>query len=246
MKRVFFIVLLVLAAGAHGAPPAANDDIIWQDGERSIPLFVPEGLLQGDLAASPLTRSARSILESRLDYFRTRKLDPGQEICLWNLHTSPGTPSPDAETLPQLIAKSHQFLTVEVVRTVAGWSTWTDIPSTLVWARVSDVLHDETGKLANGALVAFEVGQAQITVDNTPICSTVGAFHLPKAGDRLLVGAASHVIPNERYLAVVRVFPMAGNDILSQPYADLASFAKIPVERAREAADRIRRAEVRQ
>lgn len=246
MKRVLFIVLLVLAAGAYGAPPTAKEDIIWQDGERSIPLFVPEGLLQGNLTASPLTRSARAILESRLDYFRTRKLDPGQEICLWNLHTSPGTPSPDAGTLPQLIAKSHQFLTVEVVRTVAGWSAWTDIPSTLVWARVSDVLHDETGKLANGALIAFEVGQAQITVDDTPICSTVGAFHLPKAGDRLLIGAVEHLIGDDRYLAVVRIFPMAGNDILSQPYADLASFRTISLGSARVAADRIRKAEVRQ
>ena len=237
LRRIlFFLAALTFCAAALAQEPP--NDIIWHDAASRDALFIPARYFDQSLETLPLSAVSRGALRARVA-FRQRQLDLGDERCSFDIHAAPGPVIDEiARTLPQVIAGSEQLFVATVLATVPGWSTWTDEPATLVWVRVEE---NAGGKhnVEPGTTRAFLLTDAAIEIDGIRLCSTIGAFHRPVVGERLLVDAVPYE-NDPRLVSAVHLFPMQGEVITSQPYRHIHAFRTMTLDRARTLARALR------
>jgi len=232
MKRTrwIFVFLVQCAFGAAAFAQDFADAIIWRDAAARDALFLPARSFDQSIEALPLSEVSRGALRARTA-IRRRQLEMGNERCSFDLHAAPGPVIDEiARTLPQVIAGSEQMFVASDLATVPGWSTWTDEPATLVWVRVEESVGGKSDPKA-GTTRAFLLADGAIEINGVRLCSTIGAFHRPVAGERLLIDAVPYE-NDPRLVSAVHLFPMQGEVITSQPYRHLHAFRPMTLERA--------------
>jgi len=235
MRRIlFFLALWTLCATAL-AQDFANE-IIWRDAASRDALFLPARSFAQSIETLPLSDVSRGALRARIA-IRRRQVEMGDERCSFDIHAAPGPVIDEsARTLPQVMAGSEQMFVASVLATVPGWSTWTDEPATLVWVRVEESV---SGALEAGTTRAFLLADGAIEIDGIRLCGTIGTFHHPVPGERLLIDAVPYE-NDPRLVSAVHLFPMQGQVITAQPYRHIHAFRPMTLERARALARELR------
>lgn len=231
--RVLVPVLLLSAAvslSRADSPDAALPDFrhqpVWCGLEHAC--FLSGSLLETTAIEDlPLSESLKATLLYRLQNSPFPP-DPlrrwaNQSGCSDPVETSPPAGShSQAANLEKLLRKQQTVTLGAVVDVIPGWSPRRSSAGELIEIEIVEVLRDRTNALRQGERLAYFNPGGEFYYRGRRVCtSRAESFHLPQAGDLLLVAAA--LPPGDSSFLYKRlVFPVVSGQVLPQPYTLLA------------------------
>jgi hypothetical protein len=187
-----FLPAVFFAACATTTVVATPLRILWADGERSVPRFVPAAeIARVPAAAADVETFRRSWRERYSGAFEVAPRCAKQPIG--------GAWAVDAFATKPVIA------IVEVTETAAGWNLERDLVTTLIGARVVESLR---GAVAE---VTFEHRAGMMELDGAELCSE--AYEdVPLRHERVLVGGHPDPV-NEGHLNATVIGRVSGDEV---------------------------------
>lgn len=214
---VFLAMMAAAVACAAAEPPATSAHqvsepsppslrLLWHDDRPAEATFVPEVILRSTPTSElPMTEQLRRGLEAALHRRRSQPPSADSKGCSPGGDANRHGHSPWAVDLISTIVRNDATVVATVEELVQGWGWHYGGASTVVYARVRQVLRDTSGSLEIGGEISYERQGADFPVQGVRLCKDPRpGMHQPAPGGTLLIsGYVSSVNPGLLYANTV-------------------------------------------